>query len=226
MPKQSISVVAILIFRKAKCMFHLTTVELPTYNLLREIFRIELVSKQFALAGGTSLALQIGHRQSIDLDIFSVEAFNPKEIEILLAGNPDIRFTYIGNNSRMLFCYINNIKCDFVQEPARLLQPFLKHEGVNYFHIQDIAAMKMHTVCGRGKKKDFFDIYALLQLYSWEQMLQWFGEKYGEDQFYFLWKSISYFIDADADPDIKGLAAYNKSWKEIKAYIIQHCIPE
>lgn len=61
-------------------MFHLTTVEPATYSLLQEIFRIDAINKQFALAGGTSLSLQIGHRQSVDLDIFSVEAFNPKEI--------------------------------------------------------------------------------------------------------------------------------------------------
>jgi Nucleotidyl transferase AbiEii toxin, Type IV TA system len=205
-------------------MYHLTTVEPTTYTLLQELFRIEIINKQFALAGGTSLALQIGHRHSIDLDIFSVEVFNPKEIEILLRDNHNISFTYTGNNSRMLFGYANNIKCDFVQEPAPLLHPFINYEGVNYFHMQDIAAMKMHTICGRGKKKDFFDIYALLQLYTWEEMLGWFGKKYGEDQFYFLWKSIGYFVDADADPDINGLVPYNKSWKEIKNYISQHCI--
>jgi predicted nucleotidyltransferase component of viral defense system len=206
-------------------MYHFTTVEPATYHLLQELFRIESINKQFALAGGTSLALQIGHRHSIDLDIFSVTPFNPKEIEILLTDNPTIHFTYTGNNSRMLFGYANNIKCDFVQEPATLLQPFINHDGVNYFHIQDIAAMKMHTICGRGKKKDFFDIYALLQLYPWEEMLDWFRKKYSEDQFYFLWKSIGYFIDADGDPDINGLAPYNKSWADIKSYIIEHCIP-
>lgn len=205
-------------------MYHLTTVDPATYNLLQELFRIESINKQFALAGGTSLALQIGHRRSIDLDIFSVEVFNPKEIEILLSDNPNINFTYTGNNSRMLFGYANNIKCDFVQEPATLLHPFINYEGVNYFHIQDIAAMKMHTVCGRGKKKDFFDIYALLQLYTWEEMLDWFRKKYGKDQFYFLWKSIGYFVDADAEPDINGMIPYDKSWKEIKNYISQHCI--
>ena len=205
-------------------MYHLTTLEPSTYSLLQDIFRIDPIHLQFALAGGTSLALQIGHRQSIDLDIFSVEVFNPKEIEILLADSPNINFVYTGNNSRMLFGYANTIKCDFVQEPTPLLQPFIQHDGVNYFHVQDIAAMKMHTICGRGKKKDFFDIYALLQLYSWKEMLEWFGEKYGDSQFYFLWKSISYFTDADAEPDITGIKPYSKSWEEIKRFILAHCV--
>jgi len=204
-------------------MYHLTIVEPVTYALLKEIFRIEIINKQFALAGGTSLALQIGHRRSIDLDIFSAETFNPKEIEITLAAHPHINFQPTGGNSKMLFGFANNIKCDFVQEPVKLLHPFVRHDDINYFHIQDIAAMKMHTICGRGKKKDFFDIYALLQIYSWNDMLKWFGKKYDKSQFYFLWKSISYFSDADTDPDIKGINPYNKTWHEIKEYIGIHC---
>jgi predicted nucleotidyltransferase component of viral defense system len=204
-------------------MYHLSTVDLATYLVLKELFRIDLLKNQFALAGGTSLSLQIGHRHSIDLDIFSNTIFNPKEVEIVLTDNANFNFTYTGNNSRMLFGYVNNIKCDFVQEPATLIQPFTEYDGVNYFHIQDIAAMKMHTICGRGKKKDFFDIYALLQLYSWKKMLEWFGKKYGKTQYYFLWKSISYFEDADAEPDITGIGNFNKSWAEIKTYILNHC---
>jgi predicted nucleotidyltransferase component of viral defense system len=204
-------------------MYHPTTVSGETYALLKEIFKIDTINKQFALAGGTSLALQIGHRHSIDLDIFSTTPFNTKEIEIILSDYKGFKFTYTGNNSRMLFCYINNIKCDFVHEPAQLLHPFIEHDGVNYFSIPDIAAMKMHTICGRGKKKDFFDIYALLQSYSWKEMLEWFGRKYGEDQFYFLWKSIEYFTDADTEADIKGIPPYNKSWEEVKKYITDHC---
>ena len=71
----------------------------------------------------------------------------------------------------MLFSFINNIKCDFVHEAAALIQPFLQYDDINYFSIPDIAAMKMHTICGRGKRKDFFDIYCLLQLYTWQEML-------------------------------------------------------
>lgn len=70
------------------------------------------------MAGGTSLALQIGHRKSIDLDIFSPHSFDVKELDILLKTNPAFKFDYIGNNSRMLFSQINQIKCDFINEPT------------------------------------------------------------------------------------------------------------
>jgi predicted nucleotidyltransferase component of viral defense system len=123
----------------------------------------------------------------------------------------------------MLFSYVKDIKCDFVTEPAKLISPFVEIDGILLFSIADIGAMKMHTVCGRGKKKDFFDIYVLTQLYGWEQLLKWFEQKYGTDQFYFLWRSITYFEDADEDADIDGLPPYSKSWNEIKLYIKEHC---
>lgn len=204
-------------------MLHLTTVEEATYKLLQQLFEITFIQEHFALAGGTSLALQIGHRRSIDLDLFSPTAFNVKELEIILASNPNIQFEYVGNNSRMLFCYINHIKCDFVNEPASLIEPFQNNIGVIYYSIKDIAAMKMHTVCGRGKKKDFFDIYSLLQLNSWQTMLTWFEKKYSANQLYFLWRSISYFTDAEDDPEIEGIPPFTKRWEEIKEFILKTC---
>ena len=205
------------------CMLHLTTIDKETYELLQKLSSIEIISSKFALAGGTSLALQIGHRKSIDLDFFSPTLFDVKELEIILSADPAINFQFISSNSRMLFCYINNIKCDFVNEPAILINPFLYHDKVRYFSVEDIAAMKMHTICGRGRKKDFFDIYALLELYSWKDLIGSFKKKYSEDQLYFLWRSILYFEDANDDPEINGIKPFDKKWDEIKAIIIKKC---
>jgi predicted nucleotidyltransferase component of viral defense system len=200
-------------------MLHLSTIDNSTYLLLRKIFTIEIIKENFALAGGTSLALQIGHRSSIDLDMFCPQSFDVKELEIILTTSRDFSFDYIGNNSRMLFGSIDNIKCDFVQEPATLLEPFIVVDGIRYFSIKDIAAMKMHTICGRGKKKDFFDVYALLQMFDKETLIQWFTQKYDEKQLFFFWRSILYFEDAENDPDIEGFPPFTKNWREIKQFI-------
>lgn len=201
------------------CMLHLSTVDSALYELLPKIFRTAIIKNNFALAGGTSLALQIGHRKSIDLDIFSPGQFDVKELEIILSTSNDYTFNYMGNNTRMLFGNINNIKCDFVNEPATLLESFIVIDGVNYFSVKDIAAMKLHTICGRGKKKDFFDVYALLQLYNREKLIEWFTQKYDETQLFFLWRSILYFEDAENDPDIAGYSPFTKNWDEIKKFI-------
>ncbi len=204
-------------------MFHHFTVEADTYKLLQEIFRTNLIYDSFALAGGTSLALQIGHRKSIDFDLFCLNAFDVRELEIILRDSHNLKFQYIGNNSRMLFGFINDIKCDFVHEPAALIESFIVADGIKYFSVKDIAAMKLHTICGRGKKKDFFDVYALLQLYSWETLISWFVKKYDEKQLFFLWRSILYFNDAEDDPEIEGYSPFTKNWEEIKKYIIVTC---
>ena len=205
-------------------MLHYSTVDFETYEILKKIFSIDLIKNRFALAGGTSLSLQLGHRHSIDLDIFSPEVFDTRDLELTLSSTPGLKFEMINRTERMLFSYINNVKCDFVNEPSTLLNPFLLEDDVNYFHIEDIAAMKMHTVCGRGKKKDFFDIYVLLENYGWQDMLKWFASKYGESQYYFLWRSIAYFEDAEDDVDIVGFTPYTKDWEEIKSLIKAKCV--
>lgn len=204
-------------------MFHLSTVKEETYRLLQSLFLIEKINKQFALAGGTALALQLGHRHSIDLDIFSPHDFNTREIEITLSSVPEFDFKLVNANKQMLFAYINQIKCDFVHEPAKQIRPFIEQDGVKYFSIEDIAAMKMHTICGRGKKKDFFDVYVLIEKYGWQTMLKWFEEKYDSSQLYFLWRSITYFEDAEEDVDIEGYDPYTKDWQEIKTFIFKNC---
>lgn len=205
-------------------MFHLSTVKEETYQLLQEIFSVEVIHQQFALAGGTSLALQIGHRHSIDLDIFSPISFDTREVEIALSSVPNFNFQLVNKSKQMLFAYINRVKCDFIVEPAKLIKPFIEKDGIKYFSIEDIAAMKMHTICGRGKKKDFFDIYALIELYGWSKMLEWFEAKYDSSQLFFLWRSISYFNDADEDVDIDGYEPFTKSWEEVKTFILKNCL--
>ncbi len=205
-------------------MFHLSTIEPETYATLKTIFSVDEISKSFALAGGTSLALQLGHRKSIDLDIFSPTIFDTSNLEKFFYSEATFDFQLSNRNRSMLFCYIKKVKCDFICEPAKLIKPFFDYDGVFYFSIEDIAAMKMHTICGRGKKKDFFDIYVLIENFGWKNLLKWFELKYGDSQFYFLWRSISYFADADEDPEINSLAPYAKSWEDVKEFIKINCI--
>jgi predicted nucleotidyltransferase component of viral defense system len=205
-------------------MFHLSTIETTTYQTLQKLFSIQEIKENFALAGGTSLALQTGHRQSIDLDIFSPKEFSTEELQQLLSSEFKNDFILVNRSKRMLFSFIENVKTDFVYEPAALIQPFIEYEGVNYFHLFDIAAMKMHTICGRGKKKDFFDIYVLTELLGWKEMIRLFEQKYDSSQLYFLWRSIHYFQDAEEDADIAGLPPYQINWKQIKDYIKKNCI--
>lgn len=84
-------------------MFHLSTVESNTLHLLEDIFTLPEIREQFALAGGTSLALQIGHRMSVDLDVFSKNTFSTENLSTELNANFHPEYELLGLKKSMLF---------------------------------------------------------------------------------------------------------------------------
>lgn len=89
-------------------MLQLSTIETKTFSLLKGLFKLDEIKEQFALAGGTSLALQVGHRKSIELDLFATKAFNVRDIELLLAGEYQNNFTFVNSSNRMQFFFLTS----------------------------------------------------------------------------------------------------------------------
>lgn len=85
----------------------------------------------------------------------------------------------------MLFCNIGPIKSDIVYHPFELLNPVEILDGIRMFSIEDVAAMKLFAICKRGTRKDFYDVWALLQHFDANQLADYFVEKYGEDKLIF-----------------------------------------
>jgi len=131
------------------------TVEPRTLALLKQLMSIPQVSP-FYLVRGTALALQLGHRISIDLDLFTTESFDKVDLIETIIDNFEVTIESEGKN--MLITYINEIKVDFVKMSYPILFPTLHIEGVRMLDIQDIAPMKLKAIVQRGSKKDFFDI--------------------------------------------------------------------
>lgn len=136
-------------------MFHLSTVENSTFQTLAEVFELHEIKKQFALAGGTSLALQIGHRMSVDLEVFSEDTFSTDALSLELNAHFQGDYELLGLTKSMLFTNIKKVKCDFIREPAKTIRPHVFMGGVRMYSVEDICAMKMHTICGKGKKRIF-----------------------------------------------------------------------
>lgn len=201
------------------------TLDEATYHLLQHLFKVPHIRKNFALAGGTALALQLGHRKSIDLDLFSRTAFLPAETEGVLMSISDWQFRAMAINENMLYCMIDNIKCDFLFDPYPQIDPPLESDQIRLYSVADIAAMKLKAISGRGSKKDFFYLYALLTHYSWEQLQEWFISKYGDAQLFYMYKSVQYFEDANQDPEIVGLKKFAIPWEEVKQIITRTCKP-
>jgi hypothetical protein len=156
--------------------------------------------KDFYLSGGTALALQLGHRESVDFDFFGEKDFEPQELLNILQNDFDVEVDKIERGT--LNCRIKNIKLQFLHYPYKLLEEFINWDGINLSSIVDIACTKMITVSVRGNKKDYIDIYFLLQKYDLGELfakmeLKYTGLDFNEAH---IIKSLTYFNEADEQP--------------------------
>jgi predicted nucleotidyltransferase component of viral defense system len=194
-------------------MLHLNTIDTLTHQTLISLLNKSYLT-DFSLVGGTALSLRFGHRLSLDLDLFSIKEFTPTEIDDSLKLDYS-DYIYRGNNRYMLFCNIDRIKIDIIYHPFSLLQPVEIIDDIRMFSIPDIAAMKQFAVCKRGTRKDFYDIWILLQHFSPNQLFEFFIKKYGEEKLIFLQKSLLYFEEADAS-DQPEVLIDKLPWEKVK----------
>lgn len=191
-------------------MLFIETVESNTFSLLRELSKEEFL-ENFRLAGGTSLALQIGHRVSIDLDFFTVgHGLSFDEYDLAKKWKTEV----LNKTESILNTYIDDVKVDFVATPYPFISKERVLEKLRLASMEDIGAMKFSAVTGRGSKKDFIDIHFLLQHYSFQELLGFFSTKYRDASEFLLFKSLMYFEDADNEPLPKMLKPI--TWEEVK----------
>ena len=194
---------------------HTETVSAGLLDLLHKLMKEEWLTP-FALAGGTSLALRLGHRTSIDLDLFTCTAFDAPETAGLLKTGYDVREAETSENT--VRGIIAGIKTDLIAHRYPLLKPFEETDGIRMFSCEDIAAMKLNAITNRGCKKDFWDYAELLQIYSRDEMFSFFARKYKNDSLWNVEKSLTYFDDAEGEPDPRDLRG--RSWEEIKRIVL------
>jgi predicted nucleotidyltransferase component of viral defense system len=171
-------------------------VDIKLLKLLDAIMRSSTF-KAFNLVGGTSLALQIGHRISIDIDLFGISDINEIEFNKKLSSLGSL--TILKKNKNILVYAINGVKVDFVNYPYPLLEKPNTTNSIRMASLKDIAAMKLNAISGRGSKKDFVDLYYLLKTFSLETMFQFYSEKYVDGSTFLALKSLSYFEDAEKE---------------------------
>jgi len=192
----------------------------PQTELLWNLFStsdIVAPTTGFYLAGGTSLALQLGHRQSEDLDFFTQSELLPARITE--------RMQHLGTLSvsqdepQTIHAVLNDVKVSFLSYPYPLYFPLLELDGRLLADERDIAAMKLSAIAGRGAKKDFIDVFFLLQKYSLETMLGFFETMFAKQQYNRLHviKSLIYFNDAEPDPD--PIMVLPADWEVVKQHI-------
>lgn len=193
-----------------------------TKTLLPDTIRaIELVSdvpivRNAYLAGGTALALRLGHRVSVDLDFFTQEEL---EESVLLSDLEQLpEFKKDGVAWRTVWGKIGETKFSLFHYKYPLLEKTSEFMGINLLDLKDIAAMKISALGDRGTKRDFVDLYFLSKTYSLDQMLKFYDQKFSdlEDKLYHLIRSFDYFADAEADSLPNMLV--DVSWDDIKEF--------
>lgn len=188
------------------------TVEPATLELLKKIVTLPEL-KQFRLVGGTALSLLFGHRKSIDLDFFTDQ---PLDKDILLTALEDAfgRITPTNDRKHIYQCIIQNVKVDFVSVSDPFLNPTQIIDEIPFADTKDLIALKLNAVKGRGVKKDFWDIAKLLQMYSLEQLFEYYQDRYKQDDIMMLRRSIAYFEDAENNIDPECLTGM--TWSKVK----------
>ena len=179
-------------------MLQTQAVEPRTFSLLKNLMALPAL-QPFSLVGGTALALRYGHRNSVDLDLFYHEKFNyPQVIEVLESTFHD-GFVYKQQHTQFgIFCFINGIKVDFVHFPHLPIAAIEVEDKIRFYSIADISAMKIQAILGRAQKKDFWDLYEILQHYPLQQLIDWHKQKYPNQMLAIsIPHAISYFNDAD-----------------------------
>jgi hypothetical protein len=170
-----------------------------TFRLIQQLQAIPEL-KGFHLVGGTALALQLGNRNSIDIDLFTKDEFEAEDIINLLQTDYYVTATLARKGT--LLAVVNNIKTDFIRHNYPILKPPVIEQGVSFLSKEDIAAMKFHAIIQSGKRlKDFIDIYFLLQHFSMNQMVGFFTAKYSYSNPMIAMKAVNFFDDIDESID-------------------------
>ena len=192
------------------------TINRETKLVLEKITQSALADK-FYLAGGTALAVQLGHRESIDLDWFCPSDFSNQEIKFELSTLGELKIT--SEEKGTINGTLDDVKVSFLRYQYDLMFPFFQMDGVKLADERDIAAMKIDAMSSCGSRKDFIDIYFLLKKYSLVDLIEFFEKKYHGIDYnkLHILKSLVYFVDADDEPMPRMLEKVD--WEKVKKEI-------
>ncbi len=172
--------------------------------------------EDFYLAGGTGLALQSGHRRSVDLDFFCKKMFDEEALVQRLGGTQGL--SIVSKAGSTLHTGIGGVKVSFLSYPYPVLFPFRSFQEVRLADARDIGCMKISAIASRGTRRDFIDLYMVSKEYGLSTLLDLFKKKYTRANYsgIHILKSLIYFEEAERDPMPDMLV--NVAWNEVKSF--------
>lgn len=194
-------------------MLYKETVHERTLDLIHRLMDDENL-KDFYLVGGTALALRLGHRMSVDIDLFTTLEFDGTQTAKHLADNYNAVFKSYRNN--YITGYIEGIQFDMLIHQYPHVMPLANTEGIRLSSLEDIAAMKINAIAGNGSRiKDFVDIHYMLKVLSYEQILDAYSAKYPNIDVKQARMSLLYFDDIDFTTKVVLMKDVFK-WNDVK----------
>lgn len=174
----------------------------------------------YYLAGGTGLALQIGHRDSIDFDFFRPESFSAEALRQQLEGIlRDKKIAVIQEEKDTLTVLINEkIKISFFSYPYPLIKPLVSSQFFNLASIEDVGCMKLSAITSRSVLKDYVDLFFILKHISLTDLLRLTEEKFPNFNSTVSLKSLTYFDDITQEP-ILYKHGHEVSFETIKEFL-------
>ena len=201
---------------------HLNTVSELLWNSLNELMLIEEFDS-FRIVGGTSLSLQIGHRESVDIDLFTDSEYGSIDFDNLEAILKQ-KFQYVDSTStteigfgKSFFIGSNEsklVKLDlFYTDP--FVFPITIENNVRFSSIPEVIAMKFEVIGQGGRKKDFWDIHELLNSYTLDEMIEFYLRRnpYGYSKKELTTQIVDFTV---AEDDFTPNCFRGKDWELIK----------
>lgn len=178
--------------------------------------------KQAYLAGGTALALHLGHRVSVDLDFFTQNSFDEQALNLELSQFPQYKENRLAWQT--VLGSVGETKFSIFYYKYKIIDETSDFMGIKLAGKKDIAAMKILALSDRGTKRDFIDTYFLSKDFSLEEIFGFYDQKYSNlnDKIYHFIKSLNYFVDADMDKMPNMLVPAN--WENIKIFFERETI--
>ena len=195
-------------------MLHYETIIPETHSLLEKLSTLPVL-EDARLVGGTALALQLGHRTSVDLDFFGRINADSEDLRDILREVGRVEVASVSKNINIF--WINGVKVDMVNYPYPWLDLPIVEDGVRLASLNDIAAMKVSAIVNRGTKKDFIDLYTLLLHFALDEILDMYSRKYSDGSLFIVMKSLTYFDDAETDPMPNVLN--DTTWETVKEFL-------
>ena len=177
----------------------------------------------FYLAGGTALSLQIGHRSSVDFDFFTPKHFDSDNLygKLLEIFEDDVKKT--GEEKGTLLVKISGVDVSFFWYKYPLIERLNNYRGANLASIKDIAAMKLLTITARPAKRDYIDIYYLLNKFNLEDLFSFANKKYPNFNDYLALRALTYFEDITKTEGKRPIRVLDNKfdWEEAKLVLIK-----